>query len=448
MQNSATIYHEGVAKARRSNVTSFSDIVAPCAAATIDKQNLIKHPVPPLTFAKALGHPKTRLVALDSNLKTVIFHSHSQARETDDSPLTDLFAISDSIDTLSIASTDASELSKFLIAAQKGVRTQSPFTSYDVSLETVVKKGGGAVTYEDMKVPTDERDAAILFSLLPKVLPLAPGQYFPEGIHITDPLPADTGSKRIDSIGRAWFEAVAYTHSVNGAPLTCTTNGKLIATTTFTNDGNVRGGELSQDDKQELIDNGNMYQTFYGALDTSQLTNTFQVELTFLSPTSTRVQTATPAIREALYAKLAPWLLERDAAERAAANLCPTPTEPSGPVLAPGGPITGSTGTADDACSASWRMFGCGLAADGQSIVPAALNPEFVEAISGKRGHLILARTIDRLRLTLSSSATVPPQIRGDHMTRPFYIAMAHFQLVSQSLLMEANLDRKEDQRV
>lgn len=443
MQNLATLYHEGVAKARRSNVTSFSDIVAPCAAAEIAKQNLIKHPVPLMTFATAMANNKARLLALDNNLRTVIIHSHCQARETDDSPPTDLFAVSDAIDALSIASTDTAELRKFTISAQKGIRTQSAFTSYNISLDAVVKKGGGNVTYEDMKIPVEERNSSILFSLLPKVLPLAPGQYFPEGIHITDSLPADTETKRIDSVGREWFDAVAYTYNVNGAPLTCTTNGKLVATTTFTNDGNVSGGELSQDDKQELIDNGNMYQTFYGALDTSQLTDTFQVELTFLSPNSARVKMATPAIREAMYAKLTPWIREAEEAERAAAKLHPAHIEPSGPDPAPEVPSTGSTSAAVKTCAPYWRVFGCGLAADGQSVVPAELHPKFIEALSSKRGHFTLSDQVETLRLNCSISTSVPPQFEGNHMTRPLFIAMTHFRFAGKALLHEVDLDGK-----
>jgi hypothetical protein len=143
---------------------------------------------------------------------------------------------------------------------------------------------GAAKVRKDMKNASSKQDAPVNFLLLPIAVPLAPGEHFPEGVHISDTLPADTDDRRIDPHARAWFESAAYTHDVNGAPLNFPTHGTLIDTTTFTNQGESGTGDLSSDVKRALIDGGNMYHTFYGDLDKSQLATNFTLDMTVLTP--------------------------------------------------------------------------------------------------------------------------------------------------------------------
>lgn len=445
MFNIATKFIEGVALANRKGLSSYSDIAVPCASANIDKQNLLKFPVTPLTFAKALSNTRLRFVAFDEQGRTVVLHGFSQARGSSTDPLDDIFVVSDTIGSLALGKVDSAALSKFVLTVQMATPGGSAFQTYNANLDLVLKHDGSPVSLAEMKIPADNAHCPIVFGLLPLALPLAPGEFFPEGILITEFLPDDTDEETIDPVAREWFQAVTYTYALNTVPLNSARNGTLISPTTFTNQGRSEHDELSDDDKQALIDNGNMYHTFYGAVDESKLATDFCITVEMLSPNAPQARSVSDAVKQASYDKLSQWLASPDAAEpRAAPPAAPvraadTDREPFEANPAPR--AEGSIPSAYAEAMRNWRAFGAGLAADGNSIVPGKLSTELLGSLNSN-GYHTLANSIHRLSLTRSHVA-IAHDFRDDHMTRPLHIAMANFRFVRSDLKNEELLDNK-----
>jgi len=214
--------------------TAFSDIPNKSKSSTRKKTSYIENILanPNAFSAAVVGDPKMRFVGVDHEAKFVLYHSIAPWVEDGTTYYVGVIGDDISSTTRILLPCDLFDSVNLVILKESEARSAN-LPVMDVSptdcIDSKATANGTTLTSARLGFTTSEHPHAPIFSVIPKVYPLAPGEIFKlEGHKVTDPLPTPgTGGYEAGLLAYCHAMAHAWTHN-KGVPMNAA-GGDLIA---------------------------------------------------------------------------------------------------------------------------------------------------------------------------------------------------------------------------